>query len=208
MALDIEGIKKEAIVKMRKALPPLVFTIIAAVLIWVFGNLVFMPLAEGITLYGRWPLDTVISFVILVALLAIVLRAMLALTRISDGISTFFAVEMSRLSPKRFDETALRRYKSFLRGIVYTILIVLIFILIQDYLTYIHPALSGIVLLVLVVSAIVLLYQGGTKVAGEVTKTLEYIGEQATKILEGEEEKKKTNSSDQAAESRKEEKKK
>jgi hypothetical protein len=175
---------------MRKALPALIFTIIAAVLIWVFGNLVFMPLAEGITLYGGWPLDTVISFVILVALLAIVLRAMLALTRIADGISTFFAAEMVRLSPKKYDESTLRRYRSFLRGIVYTIIIVLIFILVQDYLTYIHPALSGIVLLVLVITAIILLYQGGTKVAGEVTKTLEYIGEQATKILEGEEEEK------------------
>jgi len=208
MALDIEGIKKEATVKMKKALPSLVFTLIGAVLIWVFGKLVFMPLAEGITLYGRWPLDTVISFVILVALLAIVLRAMLALTRIADGISTFFAVEMGRLTPRKFEENTLRKYRSFLRGIVYTILIVLIFILIQDYLTYIHPALSGIVLLVIVISAIVLLYQGGTRVAGEVTKTLEYLGEQATKILEGEEEKKKTSSSNQATESRKEEKKK
>ncbi|MBU0497826.1 MAG: hypothetical protein KKC68_08820 [Candidatus Thermoplasmatota archaeon] len=191
MVLDIEGIKKDATVKMRKALPALVFTIIAAVLIWVFGNLVFMPLAEGITLYGGWPLDKVISFVILIALIAIVLRAMLALTRIADGISTFFAAEMSRLTPKSFDETSLRRYRSFLRGIVYTILIIFIFILIQNYLTYIHPALSGIVLLIIVIWAIVLLYQGGTKIAGEITKTLDYMGEQAVKLLEGEREEKK-----------------
>jgi hypothetical protein len=185
MAIDIVGIKKEAAEKMRKSLPALVFTIVAAVLIWVFGNLVFMPLAEGITLYGRWPLDTVISFVILVALIAIVLRAMLALTRIADGISTFFAVEVGRLTPKSFDKTALRRYRSFLRGIVYTILIILIFILIQDYLTRIHPALSGIVLLIIVIWAIILLYQGGTKIAGEITKTLDYMGEQAVNLLEG-----------------------
>ena len=187
MVINIEEIKKNAYTKMRKALPVLVFTVIAAVLIWIFGNLVFMPLAEGITLYGRWPLDKVISLVILVALIAIVLRAMLALTRIADGISTFFAIEMGRIRPKNFDENALRKYQSFLRGIVYTIMIILIFILIQDYLTYIHPALSGIVLLIIVVWAIILLYQGGTKIAGQITKTLEYVGEQATKILEGEE---------------------
>lgn len=191
MEVNIKEEKKEAITKMRKALPSLVFTIIAAVLIWVFGNLVFMPLAIGITLYGGWPLDTIISFVILVALIAIVLRAMLALSRIADGISTFFAVELGKIRPKEFDKTSLRRYRSFLRGIVYTIMIVLIYILIQDYLTYIHPALSGVVLLVIVIWAIVLLYQGGTKIAGEVTKTLDYFGEQAVKLLEGEEEKKK-----------------
>ena len=41
--------------------------------------------------------------------------------------------------------------------------------------------------MIIVVWAIILLYQGGTKVAGQITKTLEYVGEQATKILEGEE---------------------
>ena len=65
-------------------------------------------------------------------------------------------------------------------------MIILIFILIQDYLTYIHPGLSGIVLLIIVIWAIILLYQGGTRVAGEITKTLDYVGEQAVKIIEGE----------------------
>ena len=185
MVIDIDAVKKEAANKIRKSLPALVFTILAAVLIWVFGNLVFIPLAEGVSLYGGWPLDRVISFVILIALLAIILRAMLALTRISDGISTYLAVELGRIRPKEFSETTLRRYRSFLRGIVYTILIVLIYILIQDYLNYIHPALAGVVLLIIVIWAILLLYQGGTKVAGEITKTLEYMGEQAVKIIEG-----------------------
>ncbi|MEA3458070.1 MAG: hypothetical protein U9R21_05270 [Candidatus Thermoplasmatota archaeon] len=190
MAEDLRSqAKKEAGEDIKKGLPKLVFTAVAAVLIWVFGNLVFMPLAQGLSVY-QWPLDRIVSLVILSALILIILRAMLALTRIADGISTFLAVEFSRVR-KEFNRDILNRYRSFLRGIVYAIMMILIFILVQDYLTYIHPALSGIVLLIIVIWAILLLYRGGTKISGEITKTLDHLSKEAISLIEGEEEEKK-----------------
>lgn len=182
----IQRIKKEALIDMRQGVPTLVFTMIAAVLIWVFGNLAFMPLAEGISIY-EWPLDKVISLIILVALIAIIVKSIMSLTKIVDGISSFLAIEMSRLQ-KNFDEKSLRRYRSFLRGIVFSIMIILIFILIQDYLTQIHPALSGVLLIAIVVWSIFLLYQGGTKISGEITRAITDLGKDAVKVAKAEEE--------------------
>jgi len=183
----IKRIKKEALSDMKQGVPTLVFTMIAAVLIWVFGNLAFMPLAEGISIY-EWPLDKVISLIILVSLIAIIVKSIMSLTKIVDGISSFLAIEMNRLQ-KNFDEKSLRRYRSFLRGIVFSIMIILIFILIQDYLTQIHPALSGILLMTIVIWSIFLLYQGGTKISGEITRAITDLGKDAVKVAEEEEEK-------------------
>jgi len=186
----IQRIKKEALADMKQGVPTLVFTMIAAVLIWIFGNLAFMPLAEGISLYD-WPLDKVISFIILVALMAIIVKSIMSLTKIVDGISSFAAIEMNKLQ-KNFDEKSLRRYRSFLRGVVFSVMIILIFILIQDYLTQIHPALSGVLLIAIVVWSIYLLYQGGTKISGEITRAITDLGKDAVKVakLEEKEEKK------------------
>jgi len=183
----IQRIKKEALADMKQGVPTLVFTMIAAVLIWIFGNLAFMPLAEGISLYD-WPLDKVISFIILVALMAIIVKSIMSLTKIVDGISSFLAIEMNKLQ-KNFDEKSLRRYRSFLRGVVFSVMIILIFILIQDYLTQIHPALSGLLLIAIVVWSIYLLYQGGTKISGEITRAITDLGKDAVKVAKAEEEK-------------------
>ena len=184
----IQRIKKEALADMKQGVPTLVFTMIAAVLIWIFGNLAFMPLAEGISLY-EWPLDKVISFIILVALMAIIVKSIMSLTKIVDGISSFAAIEMNKLQ-KNFDEKSLRRYRSFLRGVVFSVMIILIFILIQDYLTQIHPALSGVLLIAIVVWSIYLLYQGGTKISGEITRAITDLGKDAVKVAKAEEEEK------------------
>lgn len=181
----IQHIKKEALTNMKQGVPTLVFTMIAAVLIWVFGNLAFMPLAEGISLY-EWPLDKIISLIILIALMAVIVKSIISLTKIVDGISSFAAIEMNKLQ-KNFDEKSLRRYRSFLRGIVFSIMIILVFILIQDYLTQIHPALSGILLMVIVIWSIYLLYQGGTKISGEITRAITDLGKDAVKVAKEEE---------------------
>jgi len=179
-----EKTKEEAFAKIKEGMPKLVFTLIAAGLIWVFGNLAFMPLAEGISVYG-WPLDKIISIIILSALVLIIIKSTLALTKMVDGISTILAVEISKFQP-RFDSSSLKSYKSFLRGIVFSVVIILIYILIQDYLIYIHPALSGVLLLVIVIWSIFLLYQGGTKVSGEVTKVISDLGKDAVKLIKEE----------------------
>jgi hypothetical protein len=166
--------------KMRRDLPALMLTIIVAILIWVFGTFVFIPLAEGIMLLGEFPLDTIVSIIILIALLVVVLRAVAAIIRISDSISMYFATEVGRRQAENMDRNSVTRFRSFFRAIIYTVVLVLVFILLQQYMNMISPILSGIVLLAIVLVSVYFLYTGGAAIAGETTRMMESASSRAT----------------------------
>jgi len=56
-------------------LPGIILDIAAAVLIWLFGRLVFLPISEGIDVFG-YPLTEILNFIILVSLIIIVLKVL------------------------------------------------------------------------------------------------------------------------------------
>jgi len=157
----------------REELPTLGVTIVVAILIWVFGTFVFVPLAKGISFLGQYPLDTIISVIILVALIIVILRAFASILRLSTGLSEYSAVEIGRRYPESMDRHSVSRIGMFLRSIIYVVVIVLIFVLLQGYLNAISPILTGVILLIITIVSVILLYNGGASISSEVARLME-----------------------------------
>lgn len=171
---------------MRRELPTLGVAIAVAILIYIFGTLVFLPLAAGISLLGQYPLDTIIGVIILIALLAVIFWALRSIIRLSDGLSQYFAAEIGMRRPENLDENSVRRIGSFLRAIILVIVMVLVFLLLLPYFNLITPVLAGVVLLAIVLASVWLLWRGGTRISGEMTKMMEGAGTKASRMFRGE----------------------
>jgi hypothetical protein len=172
-----EKVGKESREAIVGALPSMTVGVIAAILLWLFGNLIFIPISEGIEWFG-YPLPQILTFVILVALAVFVLRILVDVRRAVDGLAGLAACEIgapSDVTPKEVDH-----YKTALRGILYIIIVSLAFLLFSDYLARIHPALSGVVLLAIVVWAILQIWRAVKAVSEEIRR---YSAEWAGKAL-------------------------
>jgi hypothetical protein len=170
---EINDIRDDATNRTRRELPTLGVTIVVAILIWVFGTYVFLPLAKGISFLGQYPLDTIISVIILVALVVVVLRAFASILRLSTGLSEYSAAEIGRRYPESMDKHSVSRIGMFFRSIIYVVAIVLIFVLLQVYLNALTPILTGVVLLIITIVSVVLLYNGGASISNEVARLME-----------------------------------
>jgi hypothetical protein len=146
-----EKVSKESKESLMSALPSITVGVVAAILLWLFGNLIFIPIAEGIEWFG-YPLPQILTFVILVALAVFVLKILVDVREAVDALAGLAAVEIG--APTDVTQTEVEHYKTAMRGIFYVIIVSLAFLLFSDYLVRIHPALSGVVLLVIVVWAI------------------------------------------------------
>lgn len=170
---EINRLSDDATERTRKELPVLGVTIVVAILIWAFGTFVFVPLAKGITLLGQYPLDTIISVIILIALIIVILRAFASILRLSTGLSEYSAVEIGRRYPESMDRHSVSRIGMFFRSIIYVVVIVLIFVLLQGYLNAISPILTGVILLLITIASVILLYNGGASISSEVGRLIE-----------------------------------
>ena len=75
---------------LREAVPRIILTVGAALLTWVFGTLVFMPIAQGIYFMG-YPVPQIISFIIVVALAILILSVFVDIRRLTKGLAGIFA---------------------------------------------------------------------------------------------------------------------
>ncbi|MDH5795408.1 MAG: hypothetical protein OEZ24_04795, partial [Candidatus Bathyarchaeota archaeon] len=73
MSEEYEGIRRESRETIASALPKIVLDVSAAILVWLFARLVFIPIAEGIYFLG-YPLPQILNFIIVVALIILVLK--------------------------------------------------------------------------------------------------------------------------------------
>lgn len=172
-----EKVGKESREALIGALPSITVGVIAAILLWLFGNLIFIPIAEGIEWFG-YPLPQILTFVILVALAIFVLRILVDVRKAVDGLAGLAACEIG--APSDVTPTEVDHYKTALRGILYIIIVSLAFLLFSDYLARIHPALSGVVLLAIVVWAILQIWRAVKAISEEIRR---YSAEWAGKAL-------------------------
>jgi len=160
-----EKVSKESRESLIRALPSITVGVIAAILLWLFGNLIFIPIAEGIEWFG-YPLPQILTFVILVALAAFVLKILVDVRQAIDALAGLAAVEIG--APADVSPTEVDHYKTAMRGIFYLIIVSLAFLLFSDYLARIHPALSGVILLSIVVWAIFEIWRAVKAVSQEI----------------------------------------
>lgn len=141
----------------RESGAKILFSAVVAVLVWLFGRLVFLPMAAGISnLYG-YPLRAIVSLIIAIALAAVVAAILLDLRKLIRGVSGIAAFHLARAGGEGVD--ALKNYGRALEGIAYVIVASLIYLLFADFLAAIHPAVSGIVLIIIVVWGIFTLWR-------------------------------------------------
>ena len=172
-----EKVSKESKAALMGALPSITVGVIAAILLWLFGNLVFIPIAQGIEWFG-YPLPQILTFVILIALVAFVLKILVDVRKAVDGLAGMAAVEIGTSTD--VSQTEVEHYTTAMRGVFYIIIVSLAFLLFADYLTMIHPALSGVVLLAIVVWSIFQIWRSVKAISAEIKR---YSTEWAGKAL-------------------------
>lgn len=172
-----EKVSKESKATLMGALPSITVGVVAAILLWLFGNLIFLPIAEGIEWFG-YPLPQILTFVILIALAVFVLKILVDVRKAVDAFAGLVAVEIG--APTDVTRTEVEHYTTAMRGIFYIIVVSLAFLLFADYLAMIHPALSGLVLLAIVVWAIFQIWRAVKAISSEIKR---YSTEWAGKAL-------------------------
>lgn len=115
-----------------------VHNLLSAFLIWLFGNLLFIPLAGTL----NWQTRAFCTLIFFVAFTLLVLRALPGLKKLIDA----FSIPLARkCGPKK----GLSHENSLVlsRHILYIIFTVIIYLLYFPFLVNFHPAISGIVLI-------------------------------------------------------------
>jgi len=172
-----EKVSRESREALVGAVPSLTLGVIAAILLWLFGNLIFIPIAQGIEWFG-YPLPQILTFIILVGLAIFLLRILVDVRRAVDALAGLAACEIG--APYDVTPAEIGHYKTALRGVLYVVIVSLAFLLFSDYLALIHPALSGVVLIAIVVWAIFEIYRAVKAISEEIRR---YSAEWAGKAL-------------------------
>jgi hypothetical protein len=149
------------------SLPGIILDVAAAFLIWLFGRLVFLPISEGIDVFG-YPLTEILNFIVLVSLIIIVLKIMVDVRVFIGGLTGWIAEKIGTEYEVTDDE--INNLKKALVGIFEVVAIAFIYMLLADYMAGIHPALSGIVLIVFVIWAIFRLWGAVQAVSSEIRR--------------------------------------
>lgn len=142
----------------------------AAVLIWIFGNLIFIPIAKDMTqqLLG-YPVHSIISFIIVIALAIIIFTVFIDIRRLTGGLAGLMAYHFGKAGAEASLETY-KNYRTALDGILYVIVVSLAYLLFAGYLTEIHVAIPAILLVLIVIWAIFALWRSCRAIASVIGK--------------------------------------
>ncbi len=137
----------------------------ATILIWVFGQMLFLPIAKGMAQeFLGYPVHSIISFIIIVALALIIFTVFVDIRRLTGGMAGVLAYHLGKAS----GEMSVESYKNFrtaLDGILYVIVVSLAYLLFASYLAEINPAIPAIVLILIVVWSIFALWRSCKAIA-------------------------------------------
>jgi len=150
---------QKAVVEIRDSAPRIAVNLAIAVLVWVIGNYVFIPIAQGYFIQSI-AVTQLINLIVLIALAVILLMILKELRDLSDAAAGVVAYELgSRKGEVTKDE--LHNYKIAFHGLLYVFVAAAAFLLLGNQLSLLHPALAAVVLLVIVIWAIATLFRVG-----------------------------------------------
>jgi len=118
-----------------------IMNILAALLIWLFGNLVFVPLAASLNLETKL-LTSIIFFI------AFTIPIIHALPGLKKSIDAFSILPFKKLVRKGF---TVEESRDILRNLMYVISGVIFYFLFSSFLVIFHPSVSGIALILLII---------------------------------------------------------
>ena len=129
-----------------------IMNILAALLIWLFGNLVFVPLAASLNLETKL-LTSIIFFI------AFTIPIIHALPGLKKSIDAFSILPFKKLVRKGF---TVEESRNILRNLMYVISGVIFYLLFSSFLVIFHPSVSGIALILLIIWIFVVFLKVGT----------------------------------------------
>jgi hypothetical protein len=116
--------------------------LLSAFLIWLFGNLVFIPLAASL----NWQTTVFCSLIFFAAFTALILRAFPGFRTLIDAFSIFPAKKYFLRRGLSYEDSLVAS-----RQLLYIISAVVLYLLYFPFLMNFHPAISGIVLILVLV---------------------------------------------------------
>ena len=150
-----------------EASPKVAMNLGIAILVWMFGNLVFIPISDGLMI-NQYAVTQIISLIILVTLAVLILAVLVQIRRLSNAAAGIIAYSIgSRRGDVTQDE--LQHFKTALTGIVTVFIVAVSFLLFSANLNLIHPALTGIALIAAVLWMILTLWRSGSAMATEIS---------------------------------------
>ena len=167
----------EAMRSLRSSGPKIGINIGIAVVIWLIGNYVFIPISAGLFIQA-YAVTQLVSLTILVALAVLVLTIVKEVRDVTDAAAGIVAYNAGE-NVGEVTEEEFRSYRTAFRGFVYVLVAAAAFLLFGLQLNYISPALTAVVLIILTVWAVFTLWRSGRALG----KTIErYANEWAGKL--------------------------
>jgi hypothetical protein len=150
---------------MRQVGARVVLSVGAAILIWLAGRLIFVPIAEGLTqqLFG-YPIAGIVSTIIVVALAVIIFTVFIDIRRLTGGLAGIMAYHFGKASGE-VQKAEYNNYRTALDGVLYVVVVSLAYLLFMDYLATIHAAIPAVLLILIVIWAIFALYRSSRALA-------------------------------------------
>jgi len=161
---------EESAKTMRLVGTRIVLSVGAAVLIWLAGRLIFVPIAQGLTqqLLG-YPVAGIVSAIIAVALAIMIFTVFIDIRKLTSGLAGVMAYHFGKASGE-VQRSEYNNYRIAVDGVLYVVIVSLAYLLFVDYLATIHAALPAILLILIVIWAIFALYRSTRAVANIVGK--------------------------------------
>jgi hypothetical protein len=168
----VEAFGAEMYVESAKALREVgarvALSIGAAIIIWIFGQLVFIPISKGMEqVFLGYPVDAIVSFIIVVALAIIIFTVFLDIRKLTGGLAGVLAYEFGKASGE-INVESLRHYRIALDGILYVVIVSLAYLLFAGYLGEINAAIPAILFVLIVIWAVFALWRSTRAIAAEV----------------------------------------
>lgn len=155
-----ENAKRELV----DSIPKAVMYALTGFVIWLFTKAIFVPLGQGIVFYGDIKASTVIAAVSIITILVIILKVLKELRDVCDALADVIALSVDPKAAPTEHEV----YRKVLKSLSYVILVAVGFLFFGSLLNEIHPAISGIILVIIFLWAIVSLYSAGMLMSDKV----------------------------------------
>ncbi len=134
-----------------------------AFMIWLFSKLVFAPLGH-ITLWGSIEASDIVVSIAIVAIFILLLKILREIRDICDAVAGFVAY----IFEKNATTADFLIYQKAIRSVAYVIVVAVVFLFFSSLLDEIHPAISGIVLIIIFLWAVLTLYSAGMMISAKI----------------------------------------
>jgi len=128
----------------REHLPDTLINLFTAMLIWLFGALVFLPAAYRIAPGG---LPLACGVILLVGFSIFIFKGFTGLRPLLESASDVLAYEYTRWRKAKFP---LQRLKTVVECLIYVVVALILYALYSPFLATIHPSLNGLVLITVI----------------------------------------------------------